>query len=97
MGEALIEGTMGVLTLHGDGSVTRRDFGQASQHDVLPPVLWKGFGGDCVHALQSHVIDAMRCGTQPENIAAEYLEVIAIKDAIYASAQEGRKIALGAR
>ena len=94
MGEALIEGTAGVLTLYGDGSVTRRDFGSATAQTVLPADRWEGFGGDCVHALQSHVIRAMNDGTPLENEARDYLRVIAVKDAIYASADAGRKIVL---
>ncbi|WP_299082153.1 Gfo/Idh/MocA family oxidoreductase, partial [uncultured Ruegeria sp.] len=56
MGEALIEGTEGVLTLYGDGSVERRGFGKQEKQQILPPSTHDGFGGDCVHALQSHVI-----------------------------------------
>lgn len=95
MGEAQIEGTQGVLMLHGNGSVTRRGFGKTTQTKILPPDTWDGFGGDCVHALQSHVIAAIKTGTSLENEASGYLDVIAVKDAIYASASEGRKIALG--
>lgn len=95
MGEAQIEGIEGVLTLYGNGSVTRRRFGATTEAEILPPDTWDGFGGDCVHALQSHVIAAIKNGTSPENEAGDYLDVIAVKDAIYASASEGRKIALG--
>ncbi|WP_223420830.1 Gfo/Idh/MocA family protein [Tateyamaria pelophila] len=95
MGEAQIEGTEGVLTLYGDGAVTRRGFGESAETQILSPDTWDGFGGDCVHALQSHVIAAMENGTALENEAHAYLDVIAIKDAIYASASEGRKIAVG--
>ncbi|MBY5931738.1 Gfo/Idh/MocA family oxidoreductase [Tateyamaria omphalii] len=94
MGEALIEGTRGELSLHGDGSVTRRGFGSDVVETVLGPDTWDGFGGDCVHALQSHVIRAMVDGTALENEARDYLRVIAVKDAIYASADAGRKIVL---
>lgn len=94
MGEALIEGTQGTLTLYGDGSVTRRAFGQSESLQVLEPDTSEEFGGDCVHALQSHVIKAMTANGTLENTAKEYLNVIAIKDAIYASADQGRKIAL---
>ncbi|WP_299624565.1 Gfo/Idh/MocA family oxidoreductase [uncultured Tateyamaria sp.] len=94
MGEAQIEGTVGVLTLLGDGSVTRRSFGAADAVDVMPPDTWKGFGGDCVHALQSHVIRAMTDDTALENTARDYLDVIRVRDAIYASDHAGRKIQL---
>ncbi|MEM8653180.1 MAG: Gfo/Idh/MocA family oxidoreductase [Pseudomonadota bacterium] len=92
MGEALIEGTEGVLALQGDGSVTRRGFGARDEITVLPPDRWEGFGGDCVHALQSHVVQAMRSGTKLENEARDYLRVSAVTEAIYASAREGRKV-----
>lgn len=94
MGEARIEGTEGVLDLYGDGRVTRRAFGAADTVTVLPPDTWEGFGGDCVHALQAHVIAAMRTGATPENTARDYLDVIRVKDAIYLSADTGRKISL---
>ncbi|WP_415919711.1 Gfo/Idh/MocA family protein [Tateyamaria sp. SN6-1] len=95
MGEALIEGTAGTLNLTGDGRVTRRAFGSGDVVEVLGPDTWDGFGGDCVHALNSHVVAAMRGEGPVENGAADYLSVIAIKDAIYASAADGRRVALG--
>jgi len=94
MGEALIEGTGGTLTLSGDGSVHLRGFGQTDTTEITPPNAWSGFGGDCVHALQSHVISGLLDGTGFENLAADYLFIIRIEDAIYASAREGRKLTL---
>ncbi|MEO9682056.1 MAG: Gfo/Idh/MocA family oxidoreductase [Tateyamaria sp.] len=94
MGEAWIEGTHGTLTLFGDGSVERRAFNEASTVTVLPASVWDGFGGDCVFALQSHVVRAMQTGTPLENEARDYLNVLSIKDAIYASDEAGRKLAL---
>ncbi|WP_298936349.1 Gfo/Idh/MocA family oxidoreductase [uncultured Ruegeria sp.] len=94
MGEALIEGTEGVLTLYGDGSVERRGFGKQEKQQILPPSTHDGFGGDCVHALQIHVISGLLNGTPLENTAPDYLDVIRIEEAIYRSAAEGRKITL---
>jgi predicted dehydrogenase len=94
MGEALIEGTTGSLTLTGDGAVHRRSFGTGESHLVLPPDRWDGFGGDCVHALQTHVIGGLLDREPLENMASDYLKVVAIEEAIYRSAAEGRKIAL---
>jgi len=94
MGEAWIEGTAGTLTLYGDGSVTRRAFGTAKEETVLPADTRDGFGGDCVHALQAHVIDAIHSRGPVENEAADYLDVLAVRDAIYASADAGRKLAV---
>ncbi|WP_300061979.1 Gfo/Idh/MocA family oxidoreductase [uncultured Roseobacter sp.] len=94
MGEAHFEGTDGVLTLLGDGSVTFRGHGQFETEPVLPADTWDGFGGDCVYHLQRHVARGLLEGTPLENEAQDYLEVIRIKDAIYRSAETGRKIAL---
>lgn len=92
MGEALIEGTTGTLTLHGDGSLHLRAFGTQTTRELLPPDDWGGFGGDCVHALQTHVVKGVLEGTAFANEATDYLEVIAIHDAIYASADKGQKV-----
>lgn len=94
MGEAWIEGTGGVLTLYGNGSVTRRAFGSQTDVMVLASDTWNGFGGDCVHALQSHVIAAIHGAGQLENEAADYLTVLTVKDAIYDAAEAGRKLNL---
>lgn len=96
MGEALIEGTEGSLTLGGDGAVRWRGFGALTDEVLLPATEAPGFGGDCVHLLQSHVIEALHTGERPENTASDYLAVIEIEQAIYASSETGRKIGLGA-
>lgn len=94
MGNALIEGTGGTLALHGDGSVTHRAFGIRSERQLSPPDTWDGFGGDCVHALQNHVISGLLDCTPLENRAQDYLTVVKIEEAIYASARAGRKMTL---
>ncbi|RED12179.1 Gfo/Idh/MocA family protein [Pontivivens insulae] len=91
MGEALVEGTDGTLSLHGDGRVTLRKFGSDDDAVLLPADTWEGFGGDCVHALQSHVVGAMRTGTPLENEARDYLYVVRAEAAIYASAETGAR------
>ena len=92
MGEGLIEGTAGTLTLTGDGAVHLRKHSTTSMREILAPNTWDGFGGDCVHHLQSHVISGLLDGTALENEAAAYLHVIHIEDAIYASAETGQKL-----
>ena len=94
MGEALIEGTRGTLALAGDGSVMLRRFGSRNATQILGPDRWQGFGGDCVHALQRHVVDGVRNGIGLENLARDYLTVRRIEEAVYRSADEGRRIAL---
>lgn len=95
MGEALVEGDQGAIELRGDGSLWLRPFGANEQRCILEPDQWDGFGGDCVHALQSHVISGLIDGTPLENEAADYLRVIDIEAAIYQSAETGQKIRLG--
>ena len=91
MGEALIEGTQGTLHLHGDGSVTHRAFAATTETTLLAADGWDGFGGDCVHALQTHVMHAVLDGQPVENPAEDYLTVVRIEEKIYASAQTCRK------
>ncbi|MEM6589735.1 MAG: Gfo/Idh/MocA family oxidoreductase [Pseudomonadota bacterium] len=95
MGEAWVEGTQGTLSLLGDGSIRVRRFGAQEDAELLPPDTWDGFGGDCVHALQSHVVSGVLEGAALENTAREYLTVLEVEEAIYASAQEGRKLKVG--
>lgn len=91
LGEALLEGTCGTITLSGNGAVHLRSFGEIATRTLLEPIDWRGFAGDCVFALQRHVVDGL-LGRRPfENAAADYLRVIEIEKAIYRSASEGRK------
>ncbi len=94
MGEAWIEGTKGTLSLSGDGAVHLRPFGQSGMSQILPPDSLEGFGGDCVHAFQSHVVAAILDGAPLETKALDYLQVQRIEAAIYASADRGQKVHL---
>ena len=94
MGEALLEGTRGTISLNGDGSVWLRKIDKTEQICLLDPDTWEGFGGDCVHHLQKHVVSGLLNGTPIENDAENYLTVIEIENAIYQSAETGRKLAL---
>lgn len=91
MGEALFEGTEGTITLTGDGAVHLRPFGLPEKQTLLPPDTWDGFGGDCVHALQSHVVLGLLDSAPLENTARDYLTVAQIEAAIYRSAETGQK------
>lgn len=92
MGEGLIEGTEGTLTLTGDGAVHLRKHSTTTMTSLLGPNTWDGFGGDCVHHLQSHVICGILDGTNFENEARDYLAIILIEEAIYASADRAQKL-----
>ena len=92
MGEALIEGTKGTLTLTGDGAVAFRPFGETQAEVILQPDTHVGFGGDCTHALQQHVVEAVLDGLPFENSAEDYLKVIETEVAIYRSAETQQKL-----
>jgi predicted dehydrogenase len=94
LGEALIEGTEGTLELFGDGSVTHRAFGKQHSIDVLQAKDWGGFAGDCVFALQKHVVNGLLHGHRFENEAKDYLRVIEIEEAVYQSAKEHKRVEL---
>ncbi|MEL6337684.1 MAG: Gfo/Idh/MocA family oxidoreductase [Pseudomonadota bacterium] len=91
MGEARIEGAQGALFLDGDGELWHRETGKTwvKRETDYPK---SGFGGNCVEALQAHVVKHL-CHAKPlENEASDYLRVQEIENAIYRSAAEGRKV-----
>ncbi|MCV0428423.1 MAG: Gfo/Idh/MocA family oxidoreductase [Roseibium sp.] len=92
LGEALVEGTKGTLSLAGDGSVRLRHFADQKDTLLFAPQAWEGFGGDCVKNLIDHVASGLLDGRPLENEAQDYLKVIAIEQAIYESDRLGRKI-----
>jgi len=92
LGEGLVEGTRGTLSLTGDGAVRLRHFGDRDDSVLLAAQDWSGFGGDCVKNLISHVVDGLLDGKPLENEARDYLKVIAIEQAIYDSDRLGQKI-----
>lgn len=89
LGEALVEGTEGTLTLDGNGQLNLRQHGQRGETCLLAARSWPGFGGDSVYALQNHVIESVINNTEPENLAKAYLPVLYLVDTIYRSAKQG--------
>lgn len=88
MGEMLVEGTGGSVRLDGDGNLWRRAYrGLEAPH----PYSWshRGFGGDCVLALQHHVLDHFQHDKSLENSGQDYLTNLRIEEAIYRSAETG--------
>ena len=93
MGEMWLEGEAATLRLDGDG----RLFLQRHQEPEREhPYAWDshGFGGDCVFALQQHVVRHFRDGSPLENTGDAYLRNLEIEDAIYRSATCGRRLAV---
>lgn len=91
LGEALLEGDQGSLSLTGDGTVKYRKFGARESEILLPALGWQSFGGDCVQALQRHVVAGLLTGSPIENQARDYIAVMQLEEAIYCAAAEHRK------
>jgi predicted dehydrogenase len=94
MGELLIEGEKASLRLDGDGRLYLRELGSNEWDEVAYGATKEGFGGDCVYALQRHVTDHLLKGAPLENAAADYIRNIEIENAVYLSAEQGRRISL---
>ncbi len=94
MGEFLIEGEKGVLSLDGDGRLAFRAHGSNEAEAVH--FAWDDveFGGDCVYRFQKHVIDHRLGRGDVETLAQDYLANIRIEEAIYESNDTGRRICL---
>ena len=93
MGEMLLEGSAGSIALDGDGGLSWLPLGGKPEP---VPYDWRNvhFGGDCVYALQDHVIRHFEDGSAVENPAADYLTNMRIVEAAYRSAETERWVAV---
>ena len=94
MGEMLIEGEKGVLSLDGDGTIRFRAHHSNDEEIIGYDWTDHGFGGDCVYSFTRHVVDHQCNGMSLQNSAADYLANLEIEEAAYTSSAEGRRIAL---
>ncbi len=89
MGEMVIDGSDAVLRLDGDGRLFVRNHGHNTEEPVDYAWSDRGFGGDCVHAFQRHVIDHLLSAAPLETAATDYLKNLAIVEAAYRSDETG--------
>jgi predicted dehydrogenase len=94
LGEMLVEGAAGVLRLNGDAELTFRAHGSREHEGIDYSWRDRGFGGDCVYRLQRHVVAHLLDDAPVMNAAADYLRNQEIEEAVYLSAQEGRRITI---
>lgn len=94
MGECVVEGSEGTITLDGFGQLWLRTKGASKDTKSQTDYSTDTFGGDCVYAFQKHVIDHLTKGTAIENTAEAYLRNMEIEEKIYLSSQEQRVVAL---
>jgi len=93
MGELWLDAENGVLRLDGDGRLWWKPHREDErEHIYVRSDL--GFGGDCLFALQSHVVAHLRSSAPIENTGRAYLRNLEIEEAVYSSAEEGRTINL---
>ena len=93
MGEMWLEGSTGVLRLDGMGRLWWKPHGGNENEHAYD---WRdeGFAGDCLYALQGHVVDHLTDGGPLENSARDYLRNLEIEEAVYRSAETGQTVNL---
>lgn len=93
LGDMHLEGSGGVLRLDGRARLFWKPHGAPEQPE---PYDWqrRGFAGDCVYHQLRHMVAHLRNGTAAVNDGRAYLRNIAIQEAVYRSAAEGRTITL---
>ncbi len=92
MGDMLIEGSDGTLSLNGDGEIHYRAHGDTHWQEHCYSWDNRSFGGDCVFRLQKHVLSHLHENSPLQNTAQEYVRNLEIEEAIYRSAEEGQRI-----
>jgi kynurenine formamidase len=90
-GEFLVEGNGGSIRLYLDGRITIQPLGQDEREHEYEHER-HGFGGDCVYRTQRHFVEQLRAGGEFETNVAEYMKTLAIQEAVYQSAEEGRPV-----
>lgn len=86
LGDMLVEGTEGSLTLSGDGQITLRQFGSRKVLQHHYDFNNVGFGGDCVYRLQQHVVQHALEGAILHNQAVDYIRNLQLEELIYQAA-----------
>lgn len=95
MGEMWVDGSAGTIRLNGDGQLFLRHHGVNDETQIDYAVPETGFGGDCVLVFQQHVVSHLTEKTPLETAANDYLANLRIEEAIYRSAETGRRIDVG--
>ncbi len=92
-----IDGPEGTIRLDAGYRLTVQAGGQDEQIDAAPPLLdwaerpWHNIQ-ESVVTIQQHFIDCLASGTAPETSGADNLKTLALVEAAYLSAAEGRSV-----
>lgn len=92
-GEFLLEGDAGALRIDGEGNMYLRRLGEAERLHPYEHIR-HGFAGDSVFATLNHFIDRLKDGAPFETGGDAYLHTLAVQDAVYASAEAGKPVAV---
>ncbi len=94
MGELNIAGTQGELNLDGEARLWFRKHGETHKQQITYSYQDQNFGGDCVFNTIEHIAAHLQNGTLLENTGEQYLTNIRLEEAVYQSAEQGRKVEL---
>lgn len=94
LGEMEIEGSLGTLSLNGDGQIFLRNLGENVPQEIEYSWNDNDFAGDCVYLLQKHVINYLLYDDELMNSASEYLKNIEIADSVYTSNLQNKLICI---
>ncbi len=95
MGELNVAGTKAELSLDGEANIWLRQQGQTKAEKIDYKWQDQNFGGDCVYNTIEHIAKHLMFGELLENTGQEYLTNIRLEEAVYASAEQGKKVELG--
>ena len=93
-GEFSLEGDAGALRIDGDGNIFLRRLGETEQPHPYEH-SHRGFAGDCVFVTLSHFVTRLQSGAPFETSGENYLNTLAVQEAVYASSAAGRPVAVG--
>jgi predicted dehydrogenase len=92
MGECWLEGAAGVLRLDGDARLWWKPHQQPETGHAYDKGRDDTFGGGACDALQAHVVNHLLRNTPLENSGRDYLVIMKLLEAVYASHAGGRRI-----
>ena len=93
-GEFSLEGDAGALRIDGEGDLFLRRLGATEQRHPYEHSR-RGFAGDSVFAALSHFLARLQDGDAFETSGENYLNTLAVQEAVYASSATGLPVAVG--
>ncbi len=90
-GELRLDASGGHLAMEADSSMRVKPLGGPVRGHGYQRAN-RNFAGDCVYGLQRHFVDCLNSGRGFESHGEDYLKTLAVVDAVYQSASEGRAV-----